>query len=119
MGKENPIGIGVDIANVNRFRNLNNKEKFIEKIFTKREIGFCQSKVNAAERFAARFAGKEAVIKAFTPHNRKLYLKDIEIIKENEFPEVIVNNTKGFSIKLSLSHEHDYAMAFALVTRDL
>ncbi|MBM3761188.1 MAG: holo-[acyl-carrier-protein] synthase [Acidobacteria bacterium] len=60
------VGIGVDLEEVERIGESIAKfgERFLEKIFTPTEIAFCQGKANSKERFAARFAAKEAAFKA-------------------------------------------------------
>ncbi|MBI2653873.1 holo-ACP synthase [Candidatus Woesearchaeota archaeon] len=118
MKIKNKIGIGADIVRVNRFEIVKNDKKFLNKVFSKKEIEYCRNKANAAERFAAKFAGKEAVMKAFSAFNKKMNLSDVEIINKNKSPKVIIKNLKGFNINLSLSHERDYAVAFALITKE-
>ena len=78
------LGIGVDIENVERFRwlNIKNDSRFLNKIYAKEELKYCFSKKNPAPHLAARFAGKEAVIKAMNGiSNKKLSVNDI--IKSN------------------------------------
>lgn len=111
-------GIGVDIVAVSRFISVASNTKFISKVFTKKEAAYCRSKANAAERFAARFAGKEAVLKAFSAYNQRPQLRDIEILPGKAGPEAKVQGMRGFSIYLSLSHERQFAVAFALVARN-
>ena len=62
------FGIGTDIENIKRFEKLNQAEgkTFLNNIFTKNELRYCFSKKNAAPYLAARYAGKEAVVKALT-----------------------------------------------------
>ena len=55
-------GIGVDCVDISRFEDL--KAHFIKKVYTRKEIKYCRSKMAPAQHFAGRFAGKEAVIKA-------------------------------------------------------
>lgn len=59
------FGIGIDIIEVERVKNQISKSNgFREKIFTEREIEYCESKKNKAQHYAARFAAKEAFFKA-------------------------------------------------------
>jgi len=60
------LGIGVDLEEVERIGESIAKfgGRFLERIFTEAEIVFCQGKANSKERFAARFAAKEAAFKA-------------------------------------------------------
>jgi holo-[acyl-carrier protein] synthase len=60
------IGTGVDICEVKRIADSITRfgDHFLRRVFTEQEIRYCQSKRNSAERFAARFAAKEATMKA-------------------------------------------------------
>ena len=80
------IYLGTDIVEVNRIRNnLAKKEiKFLNKIFTKEEISYCNSKPDPAIHFAGRFAAKEAVKKTLLSSNSRstVSMKEIEIIRK-------------------------------------
>ena len=62
----NNFFIGTDIVEIERIKNSIDKYglKFIEKIYTPREIKYCQNKKNCYPHFAARFAAKESIKKA-------------------------------------------------------
>jgi holo-[acyl-carrier protein] synthase len=66
MGGRVIIGLGVDIAEVDRISEAiaRHGQKFLERIYTPAEIAYCNRHRNRAERFAGRFAAKEAVMKA-------------------------------------------------------
>ena len=106
------IGIGTDIEIVNRFEsNLNNKS-FLNKIFTQSELKYCLNKIKPAEHLTARFAGKEATIKAYySLFNELLNYKNIEILNNKE-GEPILNINKNVSSRISLSHTENDAVAF-------
>jgi len=116
------IAAGVDIEEISRFKELNQKEhkSFFEKVYTKKEIDYCLSKSNPAQHLAVRFAGKEAVIKVLT--NLKKFKKetlprDIEILNDKEgVPEIFLNKSaySKVQINLSLSHSKNNAIAFAV-----
>src|SRR5690242_14692953 len=59
------LGTGIDICDVPRIAGsiLRFGDRFLNRVFTSAEIQYCQSKKNSAERFAARFAAKEAAMK--------------------------------------------------------
>ena len=107
-------GIGVDIAEVKRFRKLPYKSNFsfYGKVFLEAEIRYCLSKVDPYPHFAARFSAKEAIIKAT---NKKVSnLENIEISNSgNGYPRAKVKNIKG-KILISLSHTKDQAIAIAI-----
>ena len=113
------IGIGVDIEEINRFEDMENINKFLNKIFTENEIEYCYSKKNPYPSIAARFCGKEAVVKAFSHHNDKLPLNQIEILNAPNgvpFVRLLNNDSKEFNIQISLSHTKEIAVAFAIIT---
>lgn len=116
------LGIGVDIENIERFRELTikNDSRFLNKIYNKNELKYCFSKKNPAPYLAARFAGKEAVIKAMSGiSNKKFSVKDVTITNlAKGAPVVKIPNTLDGDARvyLSLSHCQDKAVAFAVIT---
>jgi holo-[acyl-carrier protein] synthase len=117
---ESYFGIGADIETISRFRKADAGSSFLNKIFTGAEINYCFSCAEPARHLAARFAGKEAIIKALSGLNRSgAAYKDIEITNDsNGMPSVRILKP-GFDdleIKLSLSHDRQEAIAFAVVT---
>jgi holo-[acyl-carrier protein] synthase len=116
----NRFGIGTDIESIDRFDGPECllHSPFLNKIFTASEQEYCFSRATAAPHLAARFAGKEAVIKALASLGRfNIGYKDIEIINNQDgVPEVAIGKD-GFGdlqVKLSLSHCRDNAIAFAV-----
>ena len=118
------FGIGTDIENIDRFRKLdyNESRAFLNKIFTENELDYCFSKETPAQHLAARFAGKEAVVKALSDVGKfNINYKEIEIINnEKGVPRVIFNNKNLINLKvnLSLSHCDDKAIAFAIIIKN-
>ncbi len=121
-------GIGTDILEVERMAKLVAKGRpYLETIFTDKEIDYCASKAKPSEHYAARFAAKEAVLKALgTGWRDGLSFADIEILN-NEVgkPEVFLHGkTKEFfgfrqitQISISLSHASNTAMAVAILEK--
>lgn len=111
------FGIGTDIEGTNRFKDCGKKSHFLSKIFTENELDYCFSKEEASTHLAARFAGKEAVIKAFSSIGVKdIFFKDVEILNEKDgIPYVKLNKDDKVNIKISLSHSKEFAVAFAIV----
>ncbi len=111
---------GVDIVEISRLRKLVDRygEKFLDRIFTARETDYCLSKKNYAQHFAARFAVKEAVVKAASSV-LKLYYRQIEVLNDAEGqPQVRLQDTEkpsDLNISVSISHAGDYAIALAVV----
>ena len=74
------IGLGVDLADVDRVeRVLGKYPRFAERCFTEHEREYAFRFANPARRFAARFAGKEAVMKSMGTGWRRIRWRDIEI----------------------------------------
>lgn len=79
------LGIGTDVAEVNRIRQSIARygDRFLNRIFTRGERAYAERKGNSAERFAARFAAKEAGMKAIgTGWKRGVAWKDFEVVNE-------------------------------------
>jgi holo-[acyl-carrier protein] synthase len=123
------VSIGVDIVEVYRIREtLERTPRFTERVFTQIERDYCEAKgVSAAQSFAARFAAKEAFLKALgTGWRGKITWHDIEIIND-EFG-VPSFNLSGESLELmqklgankvhlSLSHTSEHAVANVILER--
>ena len=117
------LGIGLDMVSVRRFegKEFSKNMSFYLKIFTEKEIEYCRSKKQGAQHWAARFAGKEAVIKALADLGKGgLAFKDIEILNDSgNVPRCKISKgikeLKRIKIKISLTHEKDYAAAVAVV----
>jgi len=78
------VGIGIDIAEVPRIRQSIERfgARFLERVFTAGEIRYCDSKANRFERYAARFAAKEAALKALgTGWNHGVRWRDCEVTR--------------------------------------
>lgn len=120
------IGIGCDIIKVERIQNAITKNScFCEKLFTPAEIEYCSRKANSAQSFAARFAAKEAVMKALgTGWDGKVNWLDIEVINSaSGSPSIkltggakeMADELKVKNICLSLAHEKDFALAYIIL----
>lgn len=120
------FGIGTDMIEVRRVgQKLARTSGLKRKIFTSREIAYCESKRKSEEHFAARFAAKEAFLKAMgTGWSRGYRFNEIEIINtESGKPEVVVHGkVKDFceqhgitGMHVSLSHIQDAAKAVVVL----
>ena len=124
MIRDKNFGIGVDIENICRFRKLDmlDDDIFLNRVFTKSELDYCFSKDNPAQHLAARYAGKEAVIKALTSIGKiKLDCNSVEICHNgNKAPIARINdkNYQNLQVNISLSHCKDKSIAFAAVIED-
>jgi holo-[acyl-carrier protein] synthase len=80
------VGLGIDIAEVDRIESAIGRygQRFLQRVYTAAEIDYCQSKANAFERFAGRFAAKEAAMKAIgTGWKRGVTWRDFEVVRES------------------------------------
>src|SRR5579864_8484485 len=76
------VGLGVDIAEVNRVEAAIGRHgaAFLQRVYTPREITYCEKRKNKFERYAARFAAKEAAMKALgTGWSLGVRWRDIEV----------------------------------------
>jgi holo-[acyl-carrier protein] synthase len=116
------IGIGVDLIDVRRFESVifRWQHKFLKRIFTDKEIKYCNNKKHPAQRFATRYAAKEAFIKALFPRSQKgVSLRDIEIDQKENRPVVnlsgavkeLAREREIKDIHLMVSHDGDYGIA--------
>jgi len=79
------VGLGIDIAEINRIETAIRRygEHFLHRLFTPAEIEYCEGYKNRYERYAGRFAVKEAAMKALgTGWRRGVRWKDIEVTRE-------------------------------------
>ena len=115
LGMIESSGVGIDIVEVDRFKKKKYEKNkiFYKKIFVCSEINYCLKFKNSAERFAAKFAIKEAVIKSIF---EKIHFIDIEIIYKNAKPGINLRNLlqKKYNFLVSVSHEKDFAVAIVI-----
>lgn len=121
------VGTGIDIAEVPRIRESIARfgERFLRRVFTEGEIQYCDSKANRAERYAARFAAKEAAMKALgTGWNRGVRWRDIEVVRQPGGRPTIRFRGKAAefaaalgatNVALSLSHTVEQAIASVIL----
>jgi phosphopantetheine--protein transferase-like protein len=123
------IGTGIDIIEVLRIKKALDMwgEKFLNRVFTKRELSYANKKKFSHENLAARFACKESVLKALGDTRVGIRLKNIEILNDSKGkPEVILHKeAKKFADKnnldniiVSMSHTNNYAVSNALLWRN-
>ena len=117
------VGVGVDIIEVVRIRAAVERPatgvRFRARVFTPQERAYCERRRNAAESFAARFAAKEAVMKAL---GRLLPWCDIEVVRTDGPPSVRLRGRAAARaealgirrISLSLSHTAELAIAYVI-----
>jgi holo-[acyl-carrier protein] synthase len=126
-GDEMIVGTGIDIAEVERIAQTIARfdGRFKERVFTADEIRYCEAKGNKAERYAARFAAKEAGMKAIgTGWSRGVNWRDIEVRRLPGGRPTIVFHGKaaeifaklgGVRAHLSITHTKQSAMAYVIL----
>jgi holo-[acyl-carrier protein] synthase len=103
------VGTGIDIAEVPRIRKAIERfgDRFLQRVFTPAEILYCDSKANRAERYAARFAAKEAAMKAIgTGWNHGVRWRDCEVTRMPGGRPTLTFHGKAaeFAVKLGVKH---------------
>ena len=122
------IGIGTDLLEVLRMKKtLSEQTAFKENIFTENEIAYCEKLKYKEQHYAARYAAKEAFIKAIgTGWRNGIKFIEIEIINDDlGKPEIflsgkakeIANNLEVNKIHVSISHLKDIANAYVIITK--
>ncbi len=120
---------GIDIVNNHRIKKLITRSPHtINEIFSKREIEYCQKRKFPEQSFGARFAVKEALLKASDSDILEYDLSKIEIINtDSRKPILIIHidrlnekikkllNKEIFKINISLSHERDFSIAQVII----
>jgi holo-[acyl-carrier protein] synthase len=121
------LGVGTDIVEIERMRQAVNRwgEKFLRRIFSEREISYCYSKHDPYLHLSARFAAKEATVKALSGASidRHLHVGDVEVMNETSGKPYIVLDGEikeaiGMLIlHVTLSHERNYALATVIAEK--
>ena len=121
------FGIGTDMVEINRIKNINSIDRFAKKILSKNELNFFNSlkQEKKITYLSKQFAGKEAVSKAIGTGITKLTrFKDIEILRDEKGKPILnaVDEFKKYmgdlgivKTHVSLSDERNYAIAFAVL----
>jgi holo-[acyl-carrier protein] synthase len=118
------IGIGLDLVDLERFRRvLDRTPSIVDRLFTDDERAYALAKRDPTERFAGRFAAKEAVMKAMGVGIGEVRFREIEVVRaDSGAPSVALHGdaaarATGLGIaewRLTLSHTHRVAEAIAV-----
>jgi holo-[acyl-carrier protein] synthase len=123
------IGIGLDATEIDRVRDLLARygDRFLHRIFTDGEIAYCRRQRDPAPSLAARFAAKEAGMKALgTGRARGVLWHDLEVRRAGGPPQLELHGgaarrlayVGGRSVLLTLTHARDLAIAHVLLLGD-
>lgn len=122
-------GSGIDIVEISRFKKAKKKwgKNFLNKIFTENEIYYSRKRRFQDQHFAARFAAKEAVLKAFGDKLSSIHnWQDIEILNDRSGKPYIRFHRSAKKLKkkekideviLSMAHCKGHAVANAILIR--
>lgn len=119
------VGVGCDIIEIERIALAIKSESFIRRVFTAEEAAYCQRRgQQAAASFAARFAAKEAVLKALGTGLREGSLQEIAVDNDG-LGKPLVQLSGHFAmlakqlgvknIQISLSHSRELATAYVIM----
>lgn len=123
-------GVGIDLTRIPRVRRMVDRwdERFLRRVFTDGEIAYCRRRRDPIQHFAARFAAKEATLKALgTGLSMGIHWREMEVRREpGQAPTMTLHGRSleiarargGRRVLLSLTHDGDYAMAQALLLGD-
>jgi holo-[acyl-carrier protein] synthase len=121
------FGTGIDIVNIERIESLMSRwgDLFLGRVFTEREIVWCQQRTRPPECFAIRFAAKEAFLKAIGLGLREgIYWTDIEVENDpmgkplfsfHRKAKEALENCRVYKALLTLSHDRPYAVAHVIL----
>jgi holo-[acyl-carrier protein] synthase len=122
------VGTGIDIVEISRVRSMLDRygDRFVERVFTESESGYAfSSAILSAERFAGRFAVKEAVLKALgTGKSQGILWRDVETVRApSGKPEVRLHGEAaswlarigGDRVHATITHDGGKAVAFVVI----
>ena len=123
------IGLGLDVTEISRITYMLERygARFKERIYTAGEIAYCERRKAAASSFAARFAAKEAAMKALgTGRSRGVLWRDIEVVRTYGPPQLRFHGgaarrfaeMQGTGSLLTLTHARELAIAQVILTRE-
>ena len=123
-------GIGIDLVPIPRMRHLLERwqDRFLSRVFTEDEIAYCRARKDPVPHFAARFAAKEAGLKALgTGLRLGISWRELEVKRERGGPPMLILRGRsreiarqrgGDRMLLALTHDGDYAIAQAMLVSD-
>ncbi|HTP70005.1 MAG TPA: holo-ACP synthase [Dongiaceae bacterium] len=119
------VGMGIDVAEVKRIREVfeSQGERFVRRVYTEAEAAYCEQFKNKYERYAGRFAAKEAAMKALgTGWSRGVRWVDVEVVRQRGGRPILQLHGEARKIAdrlgvkhISMSITHTAEQAFAQV----
>lgn len=123
-GEPGIIGVGTDIEQVERFLPGPRAERLLKRLFTAREIAYCEGRARPERHYAARFAAEEAAVKALSQLVPHLTVTQVEVLRDPDTgapglrllpPAAMLPAT--IRLHVSLSHSDAYATAVVVAER--
>jgi len=125
----NIIGLGIDATDIARIAGAIDRygDRFTQRVFTDGEVEYCARRRVPAIHFAARFAAKEAAMKALgTGHTQGVLWRDVEVVRRGGPPQLRLHGGAarrfqaigGRSSLLTITHSDDLAMAQVMLLGD-
>ncbi len=123
------LGIGTEIIECVRISKMieTHGEQFLERVYTPNEIEYCFGTANAPQRFAKRWAAKEAVMRALRCRDQGVRWTDMEVIDTDDGPAILLNGAAAtyaeeigiVRIHVALSACRTHATAYVLATDEI
>jgi len=122
-------GIGIDLVENERIEKIISKwgQKFLQRVFSENEINYCGRHIQASLNYGARFAAKEAFLKALgIGLGRGVKLREIEVVHDDQGkPDLTLHGEANLQIEqrqitrihLSLTHTKNYATAIVILEK--
>ncbi len=115
------LNVGVDIVAINRIDSILNSKRevrFLDKIFSDKEITESKEKTNKSQYFSGRFAAKEAIKKALSSYDKTTdsSFKSIEVLNSSSGKPYVISKS-NHDINISISHDGNYAVAFCVIDK--
>ena len=122
------LGVGLDATEISRVRDVYERhgERFLRRVFTDQEVAYCLRHRDPSSSLAARFAAKEAAMKALgTGVSRGVVWRDVEVVRRGGPPQLRFHGVAlGFfqamgarSSLITLTHSRDLAIAHVMLLR--
>jgi len=118
------VGLGIDVCSIDRIQRILDGprgEKFVQRVYTEAERALCSSRQDAAAAFAARFAAKEALLKALGAPSG-IRWREIEVVRAEGVPKLRLSGAAEEELRrrralafLSLTHDAGVAAATVIL----
>ena len=124
------VATGIDLVNIPRMRDVIARwdDRFLRRVFTDAEIAYCRARRDPVPHFAARFAAKEAAMKALgTGLSLGVRWRDLEVRRDRgQAPRLLMHGRSreiglargGRAMLVALTHDGDYALAQTMLVND-